>query len=244
MLKIKKSLTSLLTSLKNIAKSFVFTPTNTERSALSEQQIAQDIQSNNTLLQDTKSLKYSTFIEIILTGNLNLLVVAGHFSYEQILFAWESIQEEFSSMIKTDKSENIFILSKRIFNNRWQISLIDMCLFILKQEYCPISAGALSELGYPLVEFKESREEYLSQIYAIETEAKMLIIQQNQLNNEYVRLTGGDKSPVQRQRMDYEKELRIVSKYVGYRLSAEEISTFEFCSYLNIYIEYVENQKV
>ena len=124
-----------------------------------------------------------------------------------------------------------------MLNNRWQISLVDMCLYILKREFCPVSAGALADLGYALVVEIEDRSAYMTQIYLIETEAKMLIILQNQYNNEYKRLTGGEASPVKRIAMDYEKELRVIGKFIGHFIRSEAITTFEFCSFLNMYIE-------
>jgi hypothetical protein len=51
---------------------------------------------------------------------------------------------------------------------------------------------------------------------------------------------GGEKAPEQRQMIDYEKELRILSKFMGYNIRKQDITVMEYCSILNAYIENAE----
>jgi len=179
MQKIKKYSTKLLSLLKQMVSYMLYTPTSEDKSAISEPAMQPDIPLSNTFHQSITTLPYNRFIQIITTGKLYPLIISGYLENEALMNAWAVIQAEYSDAVKTPKSESIFMLGKKILNNRWQISLVDMCIYILKREYCSVSAGALADLGYPLVENIDDREQYLTQVYAIETEAKMLIILQN-----------------------------------------------------------------
>lgn len=229
-----KRLLNLLKRIMNILQSI---RTNLAKRKLSGQANQPITLLNNTFHQSINTVPYKAFYEVIISGNTNLLTISGTPTGEQLNEAWSVIEQEYSDAVQTKKTKSIFDLAKKILNNRWQLSLIDMCVYILKQQYCETSAGALLDLGYPFVENLEDREQYLTQIYAIETEAKFLIILQNQYNNEYKNLTGGEKAPVERTAIDYEKELRIISKYVGYSIKSDQITVFEFISYLNMFIE-------
>lgn len=106
----------------------------------------------------------------------------------------------------------------------------------LKVEYSGEIAEALMLLGYDLVEDLEDREAYLRQIYMVESEAKTLVIMLNQYVNEYKLMF--PEGEYKRTRADYEKELAILGKYMGYRLN--DITVSEFAGIVNLYMDQIK----
>lgn len=215
--------------------------TNTDNPASYQQQTPPQpaSQSEDTFHQTIQTLPYSVFVEILISKNLLLLIITGQPAQSKLEAAWSNILNEYSDAIKTEKSNNLFEAGKKLIYNRWCINFLSLALDYLKHEYDAAIAERISTLGYPLIEYNEDKNVYLKSIFEVETEAKFLIVQQNQLTAEYERL-GGKKAPEQRQMIDYEKELRILSKFMGYNIRKQDITVMEYCSILNAYIENVE----
>ncbi len=157
--------------------------------------------------------------------------------------AWGNIQEEYSDSIKHGKGKGVFEAGKALVYNQWKLNFVALCLEALKTEYDVSIAERLSSLGYDFIADTEDKEAYLKQIYAVEGEAKFLIVQQNALYKEYQKLTGTNNAPVKRSLIDFEKELRILSKYMGYSIKKEQITVVEFCSIVNAYVDEMESLK-
>lgn len=245
MLNKAKYLTKPLTWLKAQAIHLLSTQTKEEKNASSLPPIQPGTQSSSSYHQGIEKLPYSIFLQVITTGDVKHLIIEGDPAEAELLMAWYEIQYEYSDSVRTSKTDSILQLSKKILDAQWRMSFIDLCVFILKKGYNKEPADALVSLGYSLVEDLPERDAYLMQIYQIETEAKFLIIQLNQYNNEYKRLNPGGPGVQSRTMIDYEKELRILSKFMGYSIKKDQVTTMEFCSILNAYIEHIEtNNKI
>lgn len=200
--------------------------------------------SSNTYHQSCQTLLLSHFWEIMLTGNLRWLIISGQPSEQQLLDAWEAIVAEHSELVKTDKSNNLFDLYHKISNTEWQLALVDKCLNALKQQYDADIAAILNDRGFGIVEPSDDREVYLRSLYAIETDAKTLIILLNQYKSQYKSMHPESTDELTEvNRVRYEKELAILSKFQGYRIKKEEITVLEYCAIINTYLEYIKLQK-
>ena len=219
------------------------TQTAQEKNAASRQPNQPATPSKSTFHQSIETLPYKTFLDIHITGNLDLLTIEGTADPMALVLSWNEILMEYSDAIKTKKSSTLFQLSRKILKNNWLIKLVDDCVLILKYGYDEQVANVLYEQGYSLVQNLPDREQYLKQIYRVQTEAKILIVLQNQYNIEYKTLNPVGAPPQARSMVDYEKELRILSKFMGYSIRSHQITTMEFVSILNAYLEYSETLK-
>ena len=187
------------------------------------------------LHRSCSTLPLSHFIEIIINGDLRWLITNGSPSQEQLAAAWDDILEEYLSLIKTDKADNIFELYKKIKHTEWQLVYADKCLLALKIRYDIEIADWLGQLGFGLPVPSDSREEYLKSLYRIETAAKMLIVLLNQYKAEYA-LLNKDKEDEKIQlspaegRFRYEKEIAMLSRYQGQRIIKEKITVLEYAA--------------
>lgn len=114
----------------------------------------------------------------------------------------------------------------------------------LKSRYSERMALRVQEYGYPLIEEdKENGRGNLKQIYMVESEVKTQIVLLNQYNREWQQRYPNDTAPVERTLMDYDKELAILSKFMGHWIRRKKITVWEFCSIVNAYNEYIKANK-
>lgn len=197
-----------------------------------------------TYHQTIETLPYNLFIKVNTTKSLQHLVIKGNVPNEKLIEAWENIAEEYSDTIKTDKSTNQFELGKKIMYNEWQLNIIEKSLWYLRQKYDGEIADVLAVLGYNVTSNIEDIDAYNKSLDAIETEAKFLIIKQNQYKIEYDSFNNGSNEGIKEKGdIDYEKELLIISKVMGYSIDASKITTLRYCAMLNLYIEDFELKK-
>lgn len=203
----------------------------------------QDSPSSNTLHRSIQTLPYHNFILILTGGDLSPLIVSGQPPIDELVTAWETICEEYSSAIKNHKSKSVFECYRKIVTLQSQIQVIDSGLWFLTQQYDADIALLIHEMGYTLITECDNQEEYLQMIKRVQTEAKTLVVILNQYANEYKMLNPDGIALVQRDYQSYIDELAVLSKFQGYRLQAKEISTEEYCSIVNSCIAYSESLK-
>jgi hypothetical protein len=223
----------------NQASGMPSTPTSTEpgRSSATTSRVAP---SYALYHQSCDTLIYGEFLKILTTGDLRPLVIEGEPTEEDLKTAWDKILSEYSERITTEKTGNIISLWKRIIYTKWQISFLDIALDYLKQEYDAEIAEQVMMAGFDMIEDLESREDYLRQIYSIETEAKTLIVILNQLYNEY-KILHPHGETIERTMADYDKELAILSKHVGFWIRKNEVTVADVASIVSIYMDYVKS---
>lgn len=216
---------------------------NTDSSSTSSPLLRQDITLPASLYRTCDQLKYGSFIQIMISGDLSHLIISGSPSEDELLGAWEEIQQEFSSLIKSDKSDNVFSLYKSILYTTWKIKFIDAALHGLKLMYDEEIALHLVNLGYDFIIDNSDRQAYLRQVYLVETDAKVLIVQLSQYNNEYRIMCPKEDSMTAPTLMGYEKEMSILSKFMSFWIKKDEISVIEFCSIVNLYMEATKKEQ-
>lgn len=205
------------------------------------QTLQEEFPSNNTYHRSCQTLPYGKFMDAIVSNNPVFLVIKGHPTESELIEAWDAILQEYVDLIKTKKSESIFQAWKQVAYTEWKISFMEICLEQLKEKYDKDIAEGITLLGYSLIQPNEDRQLYLKQIYAVETEAKTLIVLLNQYHNEYILLCpNGDKQST-RTIADYDKELMVLSKFMGFKIDKHRETTAEVCAIINSYLEYNQN---
>lgn len=213
------------------------TQTNSDQTKSSEQTSLKGSQTPVIYHQSCEKLIYGRFMEIMVNGKLDPLIISGKPTQEQLMAAWEIIISEYCDLIKTDKSATIFDLYHKILKTQWQISYVEVALAQLKEEYDLECANRLVELGYDFIDNLPDREAYLKQIYFVQTQAKFLFVMLVQHSNEYKMMCPSDSSPIQRTLMDFQKDLSVLSRFSGFKLDKNNLFVFEYCAIVNDYIE-------
>lgn len=246
MKRIRKYWLMLLTWRRRRKNSRPSTLMNSALDKLSRQTSQQDIQSNSTYHRSTETLIYNDFL-LILTGaeSVQHLAITGTPDEEDLILAWVNIQEQYSDTIRTEKATSLIEINKRMLQNRWQITTVDHCILVLRLEVDQLSIDTLANLGYPVIEYNGDWHDYMKQIDLVEMEAKFLIVLKNQLYNEYKRMAGDDTAAAGGKitMQEYDKELAVISKYMAFDVDKMKITTSKFCSYLNIYLDHIEQTK-
>jgi hypothetical protein len=202
-----------------------------------QQPTALDTHSIDTYHQECSTLKYNIFLEILLHGTLSLLVISGNPSPIELNTAWQGILHEYIDDTQNDRSSTLHEVWKKMLYTSWLISFIDWSVYALKYNYSEKIALMVAEAGFYYIQPIEDRARYLTQIYMLETEAKSLVVRLNQLNNEYKLLCPTAIDQETRTLADYEKEIAILSKFMGQRIVKAEITVKEFAAIVNLYNE-------
>jgi len=241
MLKKPKYLIKLLNWLRRPGRLMRFIPMAKAKSNASLPATQPGTLLSSTFHQSIETLKYKTFLEIQIDGDVSRLKIEGDPHPDILTLAWYEIQLQYSDAVKTPKTNSLLQLSNKILKTMWQMTMVDNCIVVLKRGYDKEAAGYLFELGYSLIEENKDWTEYLKQVISVETQAKVLIVMLNQYQIEYKMMNPASNDLVKRTMVDYEKELRIVAKVaVGAFVKAGDITTMEFISMLNAYIEHNE----
>lgn len=183
-----------------------------------------------------------------------LLIIRGSVSKEELDFTWDSILEQISEVVETERTKSIFNCWKKINENEKRIMFLESALEFLKPYYDPVLnkrvpnwdkdiAEKIAELGYDYIQYNEDLEKYSKQITIVENELKTLIVITNHYYNEYALLCPKDDVPIRTSEMEYEKELVILSKFQNGRIEKEKITCFEFFAIKNTYLDEVNRQK-
>lgn len=214
-----------------------YTKTPLENGPISNMNSQQVIQFSSLYHHQCKTLCYRTFIDILLTKDYKLLIIGGEPPEVELLAAWKFIIDEYCSLIHTEKSDTIFEVYKKIIMCQWKLTFVENACAFLKVFWDEEIANALVDAGFDYINSLEDREQYLRQIYMVESEAKTLIVLLNQYTAEYKQLCPEDEAEVDRDEMDYQKELAYLSKFMGKRINPSKITVIEFCAIVNIYLD-------
>lgn len=191
-----------------------------------------------------QTLPLIKFWEVIDTGELTHLIISGNPSPIELNEAWDKITREYGEILKTEKSENVFQLWKKIEHTRSMITFIERALMALKWRYDEEIASWLHNYGYSLITASEDRDEYLRGIYRVESEAKSLVVMLNQYLTEYKIVNPTPEEEITKPaRIERVRDLMILSKFQGTMIRPESTSVMEYAAIVNLFIEHVNEQK-
>lgn len=196
-----------------------------------------------TYHQTCSTLLLSHFFEIMITGDLSWLIIKGDVLPSQLEEAWEKIIEEYTSFIQTEKTDDIFLLYKKIKQTEFLMQYVEKCIAALEIQYDNELANWLNERGFGEVAVTNDRELYMKSLKRIKTGATTLVVLLNQYNAEYKILNKDNQNVSIQQsesqkRFAYEKELAILSRFMHMRINKQTIVVTEYAAIINNYIEY------
>jgi hypothetical protein len=181
---------------------------------------------------------------VLISGDLHLLTISGFPTDEELAVAWDEITQEYSSLITTPRSNNIFELFKRISKCNFLIKFLGWATSHLKVKWSEEIALRIQDYGYPLIQKDPDHNRgNLKQIYMVESEGKTNIVLLNQYVKEYKIACPDEAAPIERTLMDYDKELAILSRFMGKWIRRKKITVWEFCTIVNAYNEYNKANK-
>jgi len=199
-----------------------------------------------TYHQSCSTLLLSHFFEIMITGDLSWLIINGNTLPSQLEEAWDTIIAEYTSLIKTEKTDDIFMLYKKIKQTQFLMDYVDKCIDALKVKYDADLAAWLGEKGFGEVEYSTDRDVYLRSLFGIKTSAKVLVVLLNQYNAEYKLLNKDNEvfpETETEKRFRYEKEVAELSRYQGQRINKQITVVLEYAAIINNYLEYIKINK-
>lgn len=224
-----------------------YTETNLETQDTFLQNKLDNTQLSDMYHQNCKTLPVGLLFEIMITGDLAWLCISGNPLPNKLEEAWEYILEEYMTLVKTEKTDDLFQLYKKIKQTQFLKNLIDLCLDSLSVGYDEDIAKVVSEKGFGVVEYTEDKEIYLRSIKAVRMSSKTLIIILNQYFTEYESLNKNNTqeniaiSETDR-RMSIEKEVATLSRFQGSRINKQTTTAFEYAAILNNYLENARQQ--
>jgi len=169
------------------------------------------------------------FIDCIVDHNFNRLIKSGKPSKEAILKAWDDILSEYSELTATSGYKEMLSLTKEIGSLNCKITSVNLCLQVLSYQYSQECVDVLAKFGYRKKFDITNIENYIADLTSISNKLKTTILALNQRTQEYKTLIqkAGGETP---SRDYYIKILVELSKYMGFRIKAEEISVSEYVS--------------
>ena len=201
------------------------------------------IQLSGMFHQSCKTIPISCMFEIMITRDLSWLIIKGDPMPFQLEEAWNIILEEYVSLIKTEKTDDIFLLYKKIKQTMFLRDIIELSLNYLTSNYDEDIAKLVSEKGFGIIEYTEDKEVYSRMIKSVRMSAKTLIILLNQYNTEYALTNKGDQVIEEditetAKRLRIEKELATLSRFQGQRINKQTTTALEYAAIINNYLDY------
>ena len=188
----------------------------------------------DTLLRSCKKLPLIDFKEAYCNNDLTVL---GQGTPEEMQAAWNEILFEYSSLLKSENSDFIFSVSKKIALIHADITFIDGAVMVLRTVKDEALIEGLRDLGYPLIEgFKDAD---LDRIISL---SKRMLFDLEDLEKEYATLTKTMTGKKQTEE-DFEQTIAILSKHQGYQINQRKTMVSEFCSIFNTYIKTANNER-
>lgn len=220
-----KSKTTRKNWLIKLVNGLAFTSTNSGKN--NTQSFNQVTDSSDTSRPNCRTILYKHFIDAYCENDFSN--VGGKSNWFDVLI-------EYSELIKTEKSENIFKAWMRIEENNFKIEATEFCMDILRVNYSPAAAEWLTLFGFGFVENLDDHDAYLKQLDIIETESKMFVVLQNQLEIQYQQMIPERAKDIDKSRMSFEKDLAVLKKQ-GYGIDKNTQTVFEYCAAVNALID-------
>jgi len=181
----------------------------------------------------------SVFIEVLLTGNLNVLVRSGKPSPLEISNAWENLFSEYCELVKAPRYVQVLSLSKEIGALTSKLLTVRACISILAYRHSAKAVYILESFGYR-GDFDRSDMNRLAKVLeGINTRSKGIEIALAQKKAEYDRLIKAG-SPGELSREKFASVLLDLSKFMGYQVRADQVTVLEYAALLKKYEQWVE----
>lgn len=175
-----------------------------------------------------KTLDVARFKECYCNGDLTVL---GEAPQEVLQEVWNNILFEYAALIKTENSEYLLEIGRKIALLQADLTYIESAVVYLKQQHDAEIALHLANIGYPLPENYTHTD-----LDGVISRAKRLLFDLEELSDEYNKLTNAQQGGKQTED-EFDELLAVLSKHQGYRIIPQTTMVNEFCSIFNIYLK-------
>jgi hypothetical protein len=213
-----------------------------ENSVLSQQPIHPAIPSSTLLHRSCRTLSLASFVEAHCNNNLKALIISGTPEENELLDAWTQIVFEYSSLIKSVESDEMFELAKEIGLLQWKVTYVDNAVFLLRHRYDVDVVHELINMGYDGVYDPADDRGYQQQLDRVISLTKTDVFDLEQLIAQYERLKNTSTGKKQTE-FEFLKTIQYVSQYQGYPIDRNKTTVEDFAVMFNNYIEHLNFRK-
>jgi len=174
------------------------------------------------LHRSCKTCPLSVFIEAYSNNNLELL---GDADPQELQEAWNEILFEWATLLKSEQSEYIFDLSKKISSLHAIIIFIEKACDYLSVQWDEEMAECLRKEGYNPNDIKMTL-----------SLAKRLVFDLDELTAEYSRIVNTTEGKGKSEDEFFE-DIAMLSKFVGYRIDTKSTTVKEYASIFNLFLK-------
>lgn len=187
-----------------------------------------------------KDLPMARFIDVLVDGRHDALVISGTPDKADLLAAWRDIYSEYAQLVQNKDSEAAFKLVKRIAVLRLRIERVEILLAALEARYSTVLADHLRscDLNFPFN--PADAVAYESDLRKAGSTIKRWYVDLKLMEGE---LESGKKTsgrPATIDRRYFDDMLLALSKFMGYRVSAGAITVSEYAGMVRMHEAHVE----
>ena len=201
--------------------------------------------SNIKLYENCNQLMLDRFIQIIVEGDLRLLIIEGEPSNEILKETWEYIYAEYTSLINDDNSTEIYKAIRDI--NMWKMKFqrIEMFISLLSQRPYPLLIIELKKMNYNYAFNHNDVQSYKADLHAVYNTAKTLLIQISNREKDLERL---QKQDIQNNKKEkpidqFDMMLISLSEHYKYEVQPHHLTVARFAKMMNRVKEYAKKLK-
>lgn len=196
--------------------------------------------SNIKLYKNCNQLMLDRFIQIIVEGDLRLLIIEGEPSNEILKETWEYIYAEYTSLINEDNSTEIYKAIRDI--NMWKMKFqrIEMFISLLSQRPYPLLIIELKKMGYNYTFNHNDIYSYKADLKAVYNTAKTLLIQISNREKDLERLQKQDSQNKQKPIDQFDMMLISLSEHYKYEVQPHHLTVARFAKMMNRVKEYAK----
>lgn len=190
-------------------------------------------------------LPLNRFIDCLVDGNINALVISGKPTGEDLMTAWVNIQAEYADAVGTNEYRLYVGILKEVLILGATMAQIDCLITLLEEFYHPEILSRLNKLLRTSFTLDPSDEEkYKATLKRFRMRSKGvkmdLDLKEIQLEGMKKKMEGTATKP---DRAYYHSVLVTLSDYAKYHIS-DTLTVFEYCERLRRYTNYCEQAKL
>lgn len=151
---------------------------------------------------------------------------------------WEEIFQEYQELSKTKQSNVFLSLSRDIVYTDNKIYIIESCLNMIGVCWNADIASVLNGY-YPKIKYPNDPEQLRADISKTRSLLKSLKLKNNDNKSTLTKMQKEASKNVSK-KTDWDIQLSVISKYMGYKIDPRNTMVSEYCALINLYNEAVK----